>query len=485
MTATLARLIGSDAATPNGKAAMAIAGITADSREVKPGYVFAALPGTLADGASFIPSAIAAGAVAVIATEGVTASVPVIATANPRRLFSLMAARFFGAQPDLVVAVTGTSGKTSVAAFVREIWTSMGFRAASLGTVGLVGPSGMTELEHTTPDPVKLHEVAAKLAADHVHHLAIEASSHGLSQYRLDGLRLAAGAFTNLSRDHLDYHASVDDYFNAKMRLFEELLPRGAPAVVNSDSPKAQDVMKRAAAQGLEIISVGRNGAALKLISAEREGFGQRLEIQGTAHRYSLMLPLVGDFQASNALVAAGLVIATGGKEELVFHALESLRGARGRLDFVARSRTGAPIFVDYSHKPDALENAILALRPYVAGKLHVVFGCGGDRDKGKRPLMGAVAAKLADRLYVTDDNPRTEDPAAIRAEIMAASPGAVEIGNRAEAIRAAVETLGTGDLLLVAGKGHEEGQKIGKTVIPFSDHEAVKAAVAGVEYRG
>ncbi len=464
---------------------MAIAGLTADSREVKPGYVFAALPGTLANGASFISNAVAAGAVAVVAPKGVTANVPVIPSDNPRRLFALMAARFFGAQPDLVVAVTGTNGKTSVAAFVREIWASMGFRAASLGTVGVVGPSGTIELAHTTPDPVKLHEILAGLAADHVQHLALEASSHGLSQYRLDGLRMSAGAFTNLTRDHLDYHASFEDYFTAKMRLFEELLPEGAPAVINADAPEAPEIQRRVAARGLKIFTVGQKGKAIKLLSATREGFGQRLEVQGPSKRHSVILPLVGDFQASNALVAAGLVMATGGEEELTFHALASLKGAKGRLDMVARAASSAPVFVDYAHTPDALENAMTALRPYVRDKLHVVFGCGGDRDKGKRPLMGAVAAKLADRLYVTDDNPRTEEPAIIRAEIMAAAPGAVEIGSRAEAIRAAVEALGAGDVLLVAGKGHEQGQKIGKTVIPFSDHEAVAAAVKGVDYRG
>ena len=485
MAATLARLIGSDAAVPSGAAAISIAGMTSDSREVRPGFVFAALPGTVADGVSFIAKAIAAGAVAVIAPEGVAAQVPVIATSNPRRLFAVMAGRFFGTQPDLVVAVTGTNGKTSVAAFVREIWTAMGFRAASLGTVGVVGPSGTIELAHTTPDPMKLHEIAAGLARDHVNHLAIEASSHGLSQYRLDGLRISAGAFTNLTRDHLDYHASVEAYFDAKMRLFEELLPTGAPAVVNADSPKAAEVARRAVAHGLRLFMVGHNGLDLKLVSARREGFGQRLDVQGRSRRHALLLPLVGDFQTANALVAAGLVIATGGEEELVIHALASLRGARGRLDLVARSAAGAPIFVDYAHTPDALENAILALRPYVKGKLHVVFGCGGDRDRGKRPLMGAIVANLADCPYVTDDNPRTEDAKSIRAAIMAACPIGVEIGNRAEAIRVAVDALAAGDILLVAGKGHEEGQKTGTAMIPFSDHDAVRAAVAGVDYHG
>lgn len=486
MTVTLARLIGKDAAAPPGAEALAISGLTADSREVKPGFVFAALPGTTVDGARFIPQAIAKGAAAIVCATGTgSANVPVIATPNPRRLFALMAARFFGRQPDLVVAVTGTNGKTSVAAFAREIWTGMGFRAASLGTVGLVGPAGSTYLQHTTPDPVKLHEIAAALAEDHVDHLSIEASSHGLAQYRLDGLRLAAGAFTNISRDHLDYHASFADYFAAKMRLFEELLPAGAPAVVNADSAHGGEVVRRAAARGLKPFTVGRAGDALKLVGAEREGFGQRLEVEGPSRRHAVFLPLAGAFQVSNALVAAGLVIATGGEETLAMHALESLKGAKGRLDLVGRSAKGAPVFVDYAHTPDALENAITALRPYATGRLAVVFGCGGDRDRGKRPQMGAIAAKLADIAYVTDDNPRSEDPVQIRKEIVAACPGGIEIGGRAEAIRAAVEALEGGDVLLVAGKGHEEGQIVGKTVIPFSDHEAVRAALAGVDYHG
>jgi len=486
VTVTLARLIGADASPPKGAETLAIAGLTADSRAVKPGFVFAALPGTATDGAQFIPQAIANGAVAVVCAGGAAkASVPVVATPNPRRLFALMAARFFGRQPDLVVAVTGTNGKTSVAAFVREIWAGMGFRAASLGTVGLVGPSGSISLQHTTPDPVKLHELAAALAEDHVDHLSIEASSHGLAQYRLDGLRLAAGAFTNITRDHLDYHASFEDYFAAKMRLFEELLPRGAPAVINADSPHGSEVARRAAARGLKQFTVGVAGDGLKLAAAEREGFGQRLEIEGPTRRHAVFLPLAGAFQVSNALVAAGLVIATGGEEALAMHALESLKGAKGRLDLVGRSAKGAPVFVDYAHTPDALENAIVALRPYVTGRLAVVFGCGGDRDRGKRPQMGAIAAKLADIAYVTDDNPRSEDAAQIRKEIMAACPGGIEIGGRAEAIRTAVEALQSGDVLLVAGKGHEEGQIVGEKVIPFSDHEAVAAAIARKNYHG
>ncbi|HEX7108299.1 MAG TPA: UDP-N-acetylmuramoyl-L-alanyl-D-glutamate--2,6-diaminopimelate ligase, partial [Aestuariivirga sp.] len=349
----------------------------------------------------------------------------------------------------------------------------------------VVGPSGSEYLAHTTPDPVQLHRLLAKLADDHVEHLALEASSHGLAQYRLDGVRFSAAGFTNLSRDHLDYHATLEEYFDAKMRLFEELLPMGAPAVINADTPFSADVTARARARGLKVFSVGRLGTELKLLSALRDGFGQHLELQGPHKTHSVYLPLVGEFQTSNALVAAGLVLATGGEEVLVMHALESLQGAKGRLDLVGKSKTGASIFVDYAHTPDALENAIVSLRPYTDGKLVVVFGCGGDRDKGKRPQMGAIAAKCADRIIVTDDNPRSEDAKIIRAEILAACPGAREIGDRAKAIRAGVDGLNAGDVLLVAGKGHEEGQMVGTKVIPFSDHEAVRAAIAGEAYHG
>lgn len=486
MTVSLARLIGDDAAVPAGAGGIAVSGLTSDSRAVKPGFLFAALPGTSVDGTAFVAQAVAKGAAAVLAGKNVAASgVPVIAVANPRQVFAHMAARFYGRQPDLIAAVTGTNGKTSVASFVREIWTAMGFRAASLGTVGVVGPSGVIELQHTTPDPVSLHQIALRLAEDHVEHLALEASSHGLDQYRLDGLRISAGAFTNITRDHLDYHPSFEAYFDAKMRLFEELLSPGAPAVINMDSPQGAEVERRCKARGLRSVTVGHSGAALKLLRCERDGFGQRLEVQGPMRRHALLLPLVGEFQVSNALVAAGLVIATGGEEVLAMHCLESLKGAKGRLELVARAKWGTPVFVDYAHTPDALENAIVSLRPYVAGRLSVVFGCGGDRDRGKRPQMGAVAARLADRVYVTDDNPRSEDPAVIRREILAASPGAIEIGGRGMAIRTAIDDLAAGDILLIAGKGHEEGQKIGAAVIPFSDHEAVKAAIAGDDYHG
>jgi UDP-N-acetylmuramoyl-L-alanyl-D-glutamate--2,6-diaminopimelate ligase len=483
---TLGQLIAGEAPIPPGAEGLAVEGLTADSRAVRPGFVFAALPGTSVDGAAFIPQAIARGAVAVVAGRGADApGVPLITPDDPRRLFACMAARFHGRQPDIVVAVTGTSGKTSVASFVREIWTAMGFRAASLGTVGVVSPSGTMELEHTTPDAMTLQEIAAKLVEDDVEHLAIEASSHGLDQRRLDGLRITAAGFTNLSHDHLDYHASLADYFDAKMRLFEELLTPGSAAVINVDTERGREAARRAMARGLDVWSVGGTGDTIRILNVTRNSSGQHIDVAVKGRRHAVDLPLVGDFQVSNALVAAGLVLATGGDEKIVMHALQSLKGAKGRLELVGRSKTGAPVFVDYAHKPDALENALSSLRLYTKAKLHVVFGCGGDRDRAKRPVMGEIATRLADRVYVTDDNPRTEDPAAIRAAIMAAAPGAIEIGSRAEAIRAAVGALEEGDVLVVAGKGHEEGQKIGRQVLPFSDHEAVKAALEGRDYHG
>ncbi len=475
----------SDAALAKG-ADVEVLGLTADSRTVVPGFIFAALPGTKVDGARYIPQAIASGAVAVICQTGTYKSAGnVIETDNPRRLLALMAARFYDAQPDTIVAVTGTNGKTSVAVFVRQIWEAMGFLAASLGTIGVVGPNGSQYLAHTTPDPIQLAQIVAKLSDDKIEHLAFEASSHGLSQYRLDGLRLTAGAFTNLTRDHLDYHSSLEEYFAAKMRLFRELLPVGAGAVINMDAPQGAEVLRIAADRGLMPFTVGHAGTSLKLLSVTRNGLGQQLKIQTRTSIYDVALPLVGEFQTSNALVAAGLVIVSGGEESLVLHALESLKGAKGRLELVGVAGNSASVFVDYAHTPDALENAISALRPSVTGRLSVVFGCGGDRDKGKRPIMGEIAARLADRVIITDDNPRGEDASIIRKEILSAAPKATEIGDRAWAIATAVSELQTGDVLLVAGKGHEEGQFVGKEVLPFSDHGAVLAALRGEIYHG
>ena len=476
---TLGELIGPEVTLPAPLAAVTIRGLAADSREVKPGYLFAALPGVATDGALFLEDAVRRGASAILVPEGMTempAGTPVIADSDPRRRLALIAARFFGQQPETTAAVTGTNGKTSVVSFVRQLWAAEGLAAASLGTVGVVGPSGTEILKHTTPDPIALHRILAALAEDGVTHLALEASSHGLQQRRIDGVKLAAGAFTNISRDHLDYHTNFADYFAQKLRLFTELLPRGAAAVVDVDSEAGAQVAAKA--HGLKLISVGRGGKTLRLVSSEIDGFGQILVVEHEDRKYRVRLPLVGNFQASNALLAAGLCLATGSNAAKVLPSLSELHGARGRLDLAGTAHEGAPIFIDYAHTPDALARALDALRPYVRNRLLVVFGCGGDRDKGKRPEMGAVAAAKADLTIVTDDNPRSENPAAVRREILAAAPGAIEIGDRATAIAEAVSTLKTGDVLLVAGKGHETGQTIGTTVIPFSDHDAVAAAL-------
>ena len=479
---TLGELFSAEANLPAGLDRVAIAGLAADSREVKPGYLFAALPGVNTDGARFIDEALTRGAAAILVGSGAApanSSAAIIEDSDPRRRLALIAARFFGLQPDTAIAVTGTNGKTSVASFLRQLWAAQGFAAASLGTVGVVSPSGTTVLKHTTPDPIELHRLLAALAEHGVTHLALEASSHGLQQRRVDGVRFAAGAFTNISRDHLDYHATFEDYLNQKLRLFTELLPPGAAAVVDVDSEAGQRVATIAAARGLRLVSVGRGGETLRLVSTERDGFGQTLVVEHDGKRHSVRLPLVGDFQASNALVAAGLAMATGTQAAAaMLPLLASLQGARGRLDLAGTARGGAPIFIDYAHTPDALAKALDALRPYVGNRLVVVFGCGGDRDKGKRPQMGKVAVTKADLAIVTDDNPRSESPASIRSEILSGAPGAIEIGDRAAAIVEAVGKLEPGDVLLVAGKGHETGQTIGSTVVPFSDHDAVEAAL-------
>lgn len=461
-----------------------VEGLTADSRDVRPGYLFAALSGTKTDGARFIADALARGAAALLlgaeTAAPVPAGVPVIRDANPRRRLALMAARFYARQPEVTAAVTGTNGKTSVASFLRQIWERCGYRAASLGTTGILFAGEERPLGHTTPDPVSLHASLAALAERGATHLAFEASSHGLAQHRVDGVRLAAAAFTNISRDHLDYHADFADYFRAKMRLFTDLLQPGRPAVIDADTRAGEEAAGIARSRGLMVFSVGRRGEALRLVSSARDGFGQRLEILRGGARHRLFLPLAGDFQTSNALVALGLALSTGAPEAEAFAAMETLKGARGRLELAGYAPGGGPVFIDYAHTPDALENAIRALRPYATGRLYVVFGCGGDRDRGKRSEMGAIAARLADRVIVTDDNPRGEDAAAIRAEILAAAPGALEIGDRAEAIAAAMDGMKPGDVLLVAGKGHETGQIIGDEVVPYSDHEAVAALTGG-----
>ncbi len=459
-------------------ARLAISDLCVDSRKVKRGDVFFALSGAKREGLAYVAQAVANGAGVVVAEHAPGVPVPAfVKVADARLALARAAARFFPRQPETIVAVTGTSGKTSVAAFVRQIWSKLGFEAASMGTIGVVSRTLNVYGSLTTPDPIELHRSLDRLADAGVTHLALEASSHGLDQRRLDGVRLAAGAFTNLSRDHMDYHATTEDYLAAKLRLFRELLPQGAPAVIDADNEVAPRVEREAQARGLEVFTVGAKGRAIHLVAATRAGFATKLDLIHSGARYSVTLPLPGDFQASNALVAAGLCIATGAAPASVFKALETLEGAPGRLERIADIR-GAPVFVDYAHKPDALEKTLAALRPFVRGRLVVVFGCGGDRDPGKRPMMGEIATRGADVVIVTDDNPRSEDPAAIRAAILAAAPGALEIGDRAEAIRAGVAALKSSDALIVAGKGHETGQIIGERTLPFSDADSVRAAI-------
>jgi UDP-N-acetylmuramoyl-L-alanyl-D-glutamate--2,6-diaminopimelate ligase len=456
-----------------------IAGLTADSRAAKPGYAFFAVPGTKSDGLSFAAAAVANGARVVVAERPSAEDfgVPLVVVPNVRRTLSQAAAAFHPAQPETIVAVTGTSGKTSVAAFTRQIWAALGYRAAALGTTGVVKPDGATYGSLTTPDPVTLHRLLDELAHEQVTHLAMEASSHGLDQYRLDGVRLAAGAFTNLSRDHLDYHPDLESYFRAKLRLFRELLPHGAPAVVDVDSDYGQQAAQVARDAGLHLLTTGEAGTGIRLMSHEPAPGATRIRLSHEGVGYDVLLPLSGRFMVANALVAAGLCIGTGSAPAQVFKALEHLQGAPGRLERIGE-RHGAPVFVDYAHKPDALEKVLAALRPLATGRLIVVFGCGGDRDPGKRPIMGAIAVQGADVVIVTDDNPRSEEPGKIRAAILTAAPGAIEIGDRAEAIRTAVAMLQAGDVLVVAGKGHETGQIVGDRVLPFSDHDEVRAAL-------
>jgi UDP-N-acetylmuramoyl-L-alanyl-D-glutamate--2,6-diaminopimelate ligase len=458
-----------------------ITGLTSDSRAVRPGFLFAALAGSRTDGTRFIADAVARGATAVLVADAAAAAglgVRVVADPNPRRRLALAAARFHAPQPETVVAVTGTNGKTSVAAFTRQIWARHGTRAASLGTTGIVGPDFARPGSLTTPDPVALHAELKALASAGTTHVAIEASSHGLDQFRLDGLALKAAAFTNLTRDHLDYHRDMAAYFAAKRRLFAELLPADGTAVLNLDSDEGRALAALARGRGQRVIGFGAaSDAALRLLHARPDGAGQSITIAAPGEQRTLVLPLIGAFQAMNALAALGLALATGVPLSQALDALATLEGAPGRMQQAASHP--APVIVDYAHTPDALETALAALRPHVGGRLILVFGCGGDRDPGKRPLMGAIAQALADIVIVTDDNPRGEDASAIRRAILAACPKAREIGDRGSAIRAATGMLAPGDVLLLAGKGHERGQIVGSTVLPFDDAETARAALA------
>ena len=463
---------------------LSVAGLAMDSRAVKAGDVFFALAGSKTDGARFIDQAITSGAVAIVGDQVPPGDrgVPFVTVQNPRRALALAAARFYPRQPAIIAAVTGTSGKTSVAAFTRQIWQGLGFSSASIGTIGLVSPKRSVYGSLTTPDPIALHHELDEIAGEGVTHLAFEASSHGLDQYRLDGVRVAAGAFTNLTRDHMDYHPDVAHYLAAKLRLFRDLVAPDGAAVICADHDCAALVIDAARARQLRIILVGRNGdgagEGIRLVDVAIDGFAQRLTLEYRGRRRALKLPLVGEFQIENALVAAGLAIGTGSEPDAVLDGIEHLEGAKGRLELVGE-HNGAPVFVDYAHKPDALAKALQALRPYAKRRLVVVFGAGGDRDAGKRPLMGAIAAGNADHVIVTDDNPRSENPVTIRAAILEAAKNATDIADRGEAIRTAIAGLELGDVLLIAGKGHETGQIVGHQVLPFSDHDAVAAALA------
>ena len=465
-----------------GAPAIEVAGITADSRKVKPGFVFAALQGVAKDGRDYIDGAIKSGAVAILtdARPGEW-SVPAIRADEPRLTLAQAAAAFYPTQPGIVAAVTGTNGKSSTVDFLRQIWTSMGRKAASMGTLGAIGPSGSVDLGHTTPDPVAIHATLDKLAREGVTHAAMEASSHGLSQYRLHGVKLAAGAFTNLTQDHLDYHSDFDDYRRAKMKLFTELLPKGAPAVLNADSPELEAFETAAREAGLMPFTVGWRGRDLRISEALPRGTGQDLVIQWgdePGNERKVHLPLIGEFQALNALCAAGIAMSLGDDVNAVLDGLTELKGVHGRLELVGQTVTKAPVFVDYAHTPDGLNVLLRAARPHVRGKLIVVFGCGGDRDATKRPIMGDVARRLADEVIVTDDNPRSEDPTLIRAAIRKGAPDASEIGDRASAIIEGVRRLKAGDALLIAGKGHETGQIVKGVTIPFSDFDVARAAL-------
>jgi len=457
-----------------------ILGLTADSRLVEPGFLFAALPGIRQDGRRFVADAAAKGAAAIlIDPEGASAlpesiALPLLIDPNPRRALARAAARFYAPQPTMVVAVTGTNGKTSTASFTRQIWQHAGRAAASIGTLGIETANGLEDGALTTPDPVSLHAAFGRLKRDHIDHVAMEASSIGLDQYRLDGVTLKAAAFTNLTQDHLDYHGTMDAYLAAKLRLFAELLPPDGAAVINADTSAFQRF--RDAAGGRTVLDYGVSAKEIRLIDRRMLAQGQALELEILGHRRSIDLPLLGTFQVMNALAALGLGIATGIPIDDAVAALGHLAGVHGRIEKIVTLPNGAPVFVDYAHTPDGLEKVLTALRPHASNRLICVFGAGGDRDPTKRPKMGAIVAQLADMAVVTDDNPRSEAPALIREAIRAACPQAIEIGDRAEAIAWAMQSLGPGDLLVVAGKGHEQGQTIAGIVYPFDDSSVVRA---------
>lgn len=448
-----------------------VTGFAIDHRKVTKGNVFGAFRGAVFNGEDFIPAAIQKGAVAVVARPEATVEGAVhLAGERPRRLFAQLASKYFAPYPETVVAVTGTNGKTSTVEMTRQMWRMLGHRSASIGTLGVTTSDDQVKTGLTTPDIVTFLSNVAGLERMGISHLAYEASSHGLDQHRAEGVPLAAAAFTNFSRDHLDYHPSMDAYFEAKMRLFDEVIEPGRTAVIWTDDPKSDEVIARAKRRGLKVMTVGRKGETIRLVEQTPTALGQTLILEHDRKQHRLALPLIGAYQASNVMTAAALVLATGGPWREVFSAMGRVSPVRGRLERAVISRAGAPVYVDYAHTPDALEAAIMALKPHVEGKLIIVFGAGGDRDQGKRAPMGEVATRLADVVIVTDDNPRSEAPARIRADIMAGAPGAIEVGGRKDAIACALEMAGADDIVLLAGKGHETGQIVGKKVLPFDD---------------
>ncbi len=466
---------------PAGARDLEVSGLTLDSRKVRPGFVFAAVQGAAAHGRDFIPQAKAAGAVAVLSAGDVETDLPNVVSADPRRAIALAAAKIHPRQPEVMVAVTGTNGKSSTVDFLRQIWARAGHKAASLGTLGAIGPNGVIDLGHTTPDPVAIHQTLDALVGQGVTHAAMEASSHGLDQRRLDGVRLSVGAFLNLTQDHLDYHGTMDIYREAKMRLWS-LLPKGAPAIINADAADADAFRDGAVKAGLKLVTAGwRAGPeGLKISEIQPHPNGQTLTLIWHGAETDVELPLIGEFQALNAVTAAALALATGSKPADVWAGLGVLKPVKGRMEHVGATREGAHVFVDYAHTPDGLNVLLRAARPHAPGRIVLVFGCGGDRDKDKRGKMGAVAKQYADVTIVTDDNPRSEEPETIRAAILAACPGAIEIGDRAKAIREAVGMLRPGDALMIAGKGHETGQTIKGVSHPFSDQDEAQKALAG-----
>jgi UDP-N-acetylmuramoyl-L-alanyl-D-glutamate--2,6-diaminopimelate ligase len=461
-----------------------ITGLALDSRRIKPGYLFGALPGFKVDGRNFVDQAVERGAVAVLAVTGTILKtydrpLALVTNDNPRRAIALMAARFYGPQPGVIAAVTGTNGKTSVATFTRQIWEQLGYEAASLGTLGVEPARPNAPAALTTPDPIELQRCLAELARDGFDHLAMEASSHGLDQSRLDGVAVTAAAFTNLSRDHLDYHGSMESYFAAKCRLFDTLVAPEGTAVLNADIPQFVQLAGICEARGLRVLSYGSAGRDLKLLERTPVPAGQRLKLEISGRAFDVIFPMAGAFQVWNLLAALGLVISGGVAPDKAVAVIPTLTGVPGRVEYVGDSPRGGAVYVDFAHTPDALETVLTALRPHCDARLWVIVGCGGDRDVGKRPIMGEISRRLADVAIITDDNPRSEDPAAIRAAMMAAAPNAREIGDRREAIFTAVHELAQGDLLVIAGKGHESGQKVGDTVLPFDDRDVAREAIA------